>query len=211
MESSDKNIDGRKLRSIATRQKLLDAAYEIFYERGFEKTTISQIIKKAKTGYGTAYVHFKSKDDILIMLMENVMQEFLELAKTPFKPSSKKEAKELVLAQVTSFLKLAESNREMFKVFLEANGHSSSVNAKWDEIRHTFIHYITKDITYVQNKGLARTDVKAELVARSWFFANENYQWEIVRNENIAPLGEIAETITTMYIDGLYLESTTKS
>ncbi len=207
MDDKEKNIDGRSLRSIATRQKLLDASRELFYEVGFEKTTISQIIKRAKTGYGTAYVHFTGKDDILIMLMENVMQEFMEMARTPFSPLTKEEAKQLVLKQVTAFLKMAESNKKIMVVFSEATNLSPSVNNKWNEIRETFIHFITKDITFAQNNGLARTDLKAELVARFWFFANENYQWDIVRSINTATLEEIAWTLTTMYIDGLYLSS----
>ncbi|WPK10376.1 TetR/AcrR family transcriptional regulator [Lysinibacillus louembei] len=205
MDNKEKGMDGRTLRSILTRQKLLDAALDLFYEAGFEKTTITQIIKRAKTGYGTAYVHFNGKDDILIMLMENVMREFLEMAETPFFPASKEEAKKLVLKQVTAFLKMAESNKKIMKVFSEAIGLSPSVNSKWNEIREANIHFITKDITFAQNAGLARTDLKAELVARFWFFANENYQWDIVHETNTASLEEIAMTLTTMYIDGLYL------
>ncbi|KAA0966281.1 TetR/AcrR family transcriptional regulator [Sporosarcina sp. ANT_H38] len=205
MNDKESNIDGRSLRSIITRKKLLDASRELFYEIGFEKTTISQIIKRAKTGYGTAYVHFKGKDDILIMLMETVMQEFLVMAETPFSPSTKEEAKQLVIKQVTAFLNMAESNKKIMEVFSEAISLSPSVNSKWNEIRQANIHFITKDITYAQNNGLARTDLKAELVARFWFFANENYQWDIVRNVNTATIEEIAWTLTTMYIDGLYL------
>lgn len=206
MDIEEKTIDGRNLRSIVTRQKLLDAARELFFEIGFEKTTISKIIKRAKMGYGTAYVHFKGKDDILIMLMENVMQEFLEMADTPFLPETKEQAKQLVLKQVTAFLNMAKSNEKIMKVFSEAIGLSPAVNGKWNEIRQTNIHFITKDITYAQNNGLARADLNAELVARSWFFTNENYQWDIVRNVTTATTEEIAWTITSMYIDGLYLD-----
>lgn len=205
INSPKKKIDGRHQRSILTRQKLLDAARDVFQEVGFAKTTISQIIKRANTGYGTAYVHFKGKDDLLIVLMDNVMQKFVEMANSPFSPSTKEEAKSLVLKQVTAFLTMAKSDQEMLKIFWEARGLSHSVNNKWDEIRHTFISFITKDISYSQQKGLARTDLKAELIARSWFFANENYQWEIVQNVNTAPIDEIAKTLTTMYIDGLYI------
>ncbi|HZG15329.1 MAG TPA: TetR/AcrR family transcriptional regulator, partial [Candidatus Bathyarchaeia archaeon] len=68
--------DKRHLRSVKTRQKLLDAAKEVFLEEGFQKATISQMIKKANVGYGTAYVHFDGKEDLLIVLMENVMEKF---------------------------------------------------------------------------------------------------------------------------------------
>lgn len=208
MKKEEKTIDGRNLRSMVTRQKLLDAALELFYEVGFEKTTISQIIKRAKTGYGTAYVHFSGKDDLLIVLMENVMQAFLEMAETPFFPSTKEEAKQLILKQVFTFLSMAKTNEKIMRVFSEAIGLSATVNKKWNEIRQTNIHFITKDITFAQNSGLARTDLKAAVIARSWFYTNENYQWDIINNATTSSLEEIAWSITTMYVDGLYLDTT---
>ena len=197
--------DGRSLRSIATKKRLLEASKELFYKNGFEKTTITQIIKKAKTGYGTAYVHFKGKDDILIMLIEDVMQEFLDMASTPFAPSSKQEAEALIHKQVVMFLKMANENNQIMKVFSEAIGLSVEVNSKWNEIRESNIHYITKDITYSQLHGLARTDLKANLIARFWFFANESFQWEVVHQINTSSIEEIANTLTAMYVDGLYI------
>ncbi|WP_153722746.1 TetR/AcrR family transcriptional regulator [Sporosarcina cascadiensis] len=197
--------DGRSLRSIATRKRLLEASKELFYENGFEKTTITQIIKKAKTGYGTAYVHFSGKDDILIMLIEDVMQQFLDMANMPFTPITKQEAKGLIHQQVHMFLNMAHENHQIMRVFSEAIGLSSAVNSKWNEIREANIHYITRDISYSQSHGLARTDLQANLVARFWFFANENYQWEVVNQTNTASIDEIANTLTAMYADGLYL------
>ena len=204
MSGETKQIDGRNMRSIATKQKLLDAARDVFYECGFKKTTISQIIKRAETGYGTAYVHFKGKDEILIALMETVMQEFLDMAHTPFLPTSKEEAKELVLKQVTAFLTMAKSNKDIMKVFAEAISLSPAVNEKWDDIRKTNIHFIIRDITYAQSQGLVRSDLKIDIVARSRFLLTENHQWDLVRDDTSASIEDIAWTITTMYIDGLY-------
>lgn len=197
--------DGRNLRSIATKKRLLEASKELFYENGFEKTTITQIIKRAGTGYGTAYVYFKGKDEILTSLIEDVMQEFLDMANTPFAPTTKQEAKTLIHKQVLLFLNMANENHQIMKVFSEAIGLSSTVDSKWNEIRETNIHYITRDITYSQSQGLARTDLQANLVARFWFFANENYQWEVVHKKNTASIEKIAKTLTDMYVDGLYI------
>lgn len=196
--------DGRHLRSMKTRNKIINAAHHVFLREGFQQTTIKQIIEHAKTGYGTAYGHFKGKDDLLIILMEDVMNKFFEIAHTPFFPASKEEAKKIILGQVLEFLKIADTEREIMKVFSEAIGLSQTVHEKWEEIRQRFIQSITKDITYSQAKGLARTDLKAEVVARSWFFSNEMYQWEIVFQKSTVPLEEIALTLTTMYVDAIY-------
>ncbi|RNB83219.1 TetR/AcrR family transcriptional regulator [Brevibacillus nitrificans] len=196
--------DGRHLRSMKTRNKIINAAHHVFLREGFQQTTIKQIIEHAKTGYGTAYGHFKGKDDLLIILMEDVMNKFFDIAHTPFFPTSKEEAKEIILSQVFEFLKIADTEREIMKVFSEAIGLSQTVNEKWEEIRQRFIQSITKDITYSQAKGLARTDLKAEVAARAWFFSNEMYQWEIVFQKSTVSLEEIAHTLTTMYVDAIY-------
>ncbi|WP_374718302.1 TetR/AcrR family transcriptional regulator [Neobacillus sp.] len=197
--------DKRQLRSIKTRQKLLEAAKEVFLEEGFQKATISQMIKKAEVGYGTAYVHFEGKEDILIVLMEDVMGKFYEIAEISFYPKSKEEAEKIIQKQAYSFLKMAETERRMLQIFEQAIGISSAVSEKWKSIREKFIQRISKDISYAQENGLARKELNHELVARGWFFMNEMYLWDIVRNERQESVEEIAKTITAVYTRGLYL------
>lgn len=198
-------VDKRHLRSIMTREKLLEAAKEVFLKEGFQKATISQIIKKAKVGYGTAYVHFEGKDDILIVLMEDVMAQFYEIAETTFSPKSKMEAEQIIQKQAHCFLKLAEKERGMMQVFEQAIGISPMAAHKWREIREKFIQRISKDVAYSQKNDLVRPELNHELVARGWFFTNEMYLWEIVRNEHQASVEEIAKTISAVYTTGVYL------
>ncbi|KAB2337060.1 TetR/AcrR family transcriptional regulator [Cytobacillus depressus] len=197
-------IDKRHLRSVITREKLLEAAKEVFVKEGYQKTTISQIIKKAKVGYGTAYVHFEGKDDILIVLMEDVMQQFYQIAETPFFPQTKEEAEEIIQTQAYSFLKLAEKERPMMRVFHQAIGFSTAVSNNWRKIQTKFIQGISKDIAYSQQSGIAGKGLNHEIVARAWFYTNEMYLWEIVRDENLATVEEISKTITSIYTSGLY-------
>lgn len=49
MDKSREKLHTRKLRSLQTRKKLLEAARDLFIEHGFQKATISQIIKKIAT------------------------------------------------------------------------------------------------------------------------------------------------------------------
>lgn len=197
--------DGRILRSLRTKEKILDAAFHIFIKNGFEKTTITQIIKEAKIGYGSAYTHFKGKDDILIALMDDVMEDFYQIAEYPFEPRSVSEAKSKINHQVVSFLKLAESERDILRVFYEAKGMSAEVENKWKNIRERFIERISQDIAYSQKNGLAKQMLNKHLVAKSWFFSNEMYLWDLVIHEGYNyTIKEIADTITEIYTNGLY-------
>ncbi|MGY3749874.1 TetR/AcrR family transcriptional regulator [Vagococcus acidifermentans] len=50
--------------SLITRQKLVDAAFENFFDVGFENTTLEKISRDAHVSRGAAYWHFKNKHDL---------------------------------------------------------------------------------------------------------------------------------------------------
>jgi AcrR family transcriptional regulator len=61
-------------RSRLKRQKLLDAAMQLFHERGYEATSIEDIAKQAGVAVGGFYQHFRSKQQILLVLMDGLLQ-----------------------------------------------------------------------------------------------------------------------------------------
>lgn len=204
MKSDESKVDKRHLRTVRTREKLLVAARQVFLENDFQTTTISQIIKRAGVGYGTAYVHFEGKDELLIVLMEDVMDRFHQVAEQPFEPGTAEEAQKQIEQQATAFLQLADQEREMLRIVEQAIGISYVIRTKWKQIRERFIERISRDIRYAQRTGLARPDLNPALVARGWFFANEMYLFEVVREETTASIEEIAKTLTAVYTTGLY-------
>ena len=48
-----------------TRQRLLDAAGQVFVERGYERATIADIAKAAGLSTGAIYAHYRSKAELL--------------------------------------------------------------------------------------------------------------------------------------------------
>lgn len=52
------------------RSELMSAAETIFLEKGFVATSVDEIVRKADVAKGTFYLHFRSKDDILVALRE---------------------------------------------------------------------------------------------------------------------------------------------
>ncbi len=66
-------------RKLATRAKICDAARTLFFEQGFEATTADQIAKAAGTRRSTFYTHFRDKDEILAVLMDDLLAAVLEM------------------------------------------------------------------------------------------------------------------------------------
>ncbi|MET7438326.1 TetR/AcrR family transcriptional regulator [Streptomyces sp. NPDC004082] len=73
-------MDGtRRQRRGDTRQRIQDVALELFSERGYEKTSLREIAEHLDVTKAALYYHFKSKEEILISLFEDLTRPLDEL------------------------------------------------------------------------------------------------------------------------------------
>jgi AcrR family transcriptional regulator len=63
------------------RNEILDAADELFGQKGFDGTSTNDILEKVGIARGTLYYHFKSKEDIMDALIERYNARILGAAK----------------------------------------------------------------------------------------------------------------------------------
>ena len=74
MESSGKTPKGEQ-----TRERILDAALELFRTRGYAETTMRQIAEAAGVAVGNAYYYFASKDQLILAFYERNHADHLAL------------------------------------------------------------------------------------------------------------------------------------
>jgi AcrR family transcriptional regulator len=53
-----------------TRSRLLDAAAEVFCERGYERTTVAEVARRAGLTTGAIYANFRDKAELLLQTIE---------------------------------------------------------------------------------------------------------------------------------------------
>jgi AcrR family transcriptional regulator len=121
-------VKNKNLVAIRRRQ-IVDAAVELFIEKGFHKTTTRQIAQAAAMSIGSLYEYVASKEDILYLVCDAIhaevqrgVAEALERAQNGTNP-------------------LAEVIREYFRVCQNMNDHilliyqeTQSLPAKWRKI-----------------------------------------------------------------------------
>jgi AcrR family transcriptional regulator len=71
----------KQSRSISMKGKILDAAYQLFCEKGFYQTTTNEIAKTAAVSIGSLYSYFQDKDAIFLELLMRHHQQFAALHK----------------------------------------------------------------------------------------------------------------------------------
>ena len=62
-----------------TRGRIISAAWELFYEQGYEDTTVEEIIERSATSKGSFYHYFDGKDALLSSLSYLFDEEYARL------------------------------------------------------------------------------------------------------------------------------------
>ncbi len=86
-----------------TKGKIITAAWDLFYDMGYENTTVEEIIEKSGTSKGSFYHYFEGKDALLGSLSYIFDEEYARL-------------QDSFPENMSSFDKLMYLNKELFSV-----------------------------------------------------------------------------------------------
>ena len=72
-------------RSFAKRARLKEAGLSLFGEKGYENTSIDEIAHRAELAVGSFYQHFRSKRQLLLTVMDELLEK---LSRLDFQPQA---------------------------------------------------------------------------------------------------------------------------
>jgi AcrR family transcriptional regulator len=64
--------------SAQTRQRILDAAFALFWRHGFVRVSVDDVAERARITKRALYQHFRSKDDLMAAVLEHTSRLGLE-------------------------------------------------------------------------------------------------------------------------------------
>jgi len=73
----------QQTRSVRKRERMLDAARQLFGVKGYEATSIEEITALAGTAAGAFYSYFRSKRQLLVVLMHELLQRLNDVDLKP--------------------------------------------------------------------------------------------------------------------------------
>lgn len=60
------------------KEQILDISFSLFLEKGYDNTSISDIVTSLDIARGTLYYHFESKEAIMDAIIEQSVKEIVE-------------------------------------------------------------------------------------------------------------------------------------
>jgi AcrR family transcriptional regulator len=153
----------RQQQAAATQEQLLDAAREVFAERGYQATTVGAITSRANTAHGTFYLYFRNKQDVFAAVMASVTDELYREAELASPTDDPRQALE---ASIHGFLEAFVRHRLLWRSLLEASFTNRDVETVWLALRSRFVDRIDRDLRLLADAGVTR-DLDTALVANA--------------------------------------------
>lgn len=70
----EKVLSNRQIKAAETKNRIYKSAEHLFNKNGFDDVSIDDIVRLAKVAKGSFYVHFKSKDELIAVLINDYVK-----------------------------------------------------------------------------------------------------------------------------------------
>ncbi|MDO4582421.1 MAG: TetR family transcriptional regulator [Bacillota bacterium] len=113
-----------KEESAATKQALIKAAFDLFYENGIERTSLEQISRAANVTRGAVYWHFQNKNDIFAQTVREALAQIKKVSEVDIQANANLSTKEAILEMLWLPHKMAENFKFIYKTTIYLSTHS---------------------------------------------------------------------------------------
>ncbi len=182
----------------ATRQRILEAAEEVFAEKGYHGTVVEDIIRAAKTSKGGFYFHFPSKQGIFLALIDMLTPKLMAAVDRAM------EREETPTGKVDAALRMAleqfSRHRRLSKILLvEAVGLGHGFDEKIAEVRGQFAAMIRRYLDLAIAEGVIEP-LDTDVASYAWFGAINEVVVRWLVTPDPLPLEHSLPTLRTLLL-----------
>lgn len=154
-------------RGELTRQKILEAAENLFSVQGYDQTSIAEIAAAAGIGVGTLYHHFADKRSVLLVLVDVAGKHVLlgRDSDDEFEQFLGKDPRQAIFNDLTTKYERLAREGGFFLVMLERAERDPEVQVRYQQSQKISIDRFAALIRYGQETGRMRRGIDAAAAA----------------------------------------------
>ena len=141
-------VKPKQNRAINTKEKITEAAYELFCDKGYYKTNSIEIAKTAGVSIGCFYSYFKDKDAVFFQILDLYNNNFIEITNSISSTFDiyKEDKKEWLFLVINNIIKAHESsknlNKELIVMYNSNTAVASVIDKQHEKIRQIIMDYL---------------------------------------------------------------------
>jgi len=186
------------------RSLITEAAVEVFAERGFHQARVSDIARRAGVADGTIYLYFKNKEDLLLSVFEEKMDELLAGLRDALADTS--DPIERIRRFARFHFDQVRENRSVSEVLqVELRLSNKFLKEYRPEKLWAYLGVFGQIVREGQAAGLFRPDVEPFITMWAFFGAMDEIamQWVLSRKTDRFALETAANQVAEIFIRGL--------
>lgn len=190
--------------AIATRNILLDSAEQVFFEKGYSKTTLMDVASHAGMTRGAIYWHFKNKMELFEAMVERAHLPIESLAEACADENEPDPLGKFREFSVKFLLQIASDKRlqQVFSVMLHKFEYNGEVAHLEEKQQCSFLEF-TNRIERTFNNAITRGQLPSDLDIKQAAFIKHAYFSGILNNWLFFPksydLAKQAESLVDNY------------
>jgi len=155
-------------RGKKTREDVLNTAMHLFSLHGYHHTSTNDILEAAAISKGAFYYHFKSKDDLVLKILDRLQDDIQENVIDPIKEATRPESIFESLANPVKSLSQNDMARHrllLTRFTLEMSNDDGELARRINQTTVWLTQKITAVIQHAYDQGALSTDVTAQNTA----------------------------------------------
>lgn len=167
------SASARRSLTEARRQQILDAATQVFAEKGFDRATIADIARAAGIAEGSIYNYFKNKEDLLISIPRYVIQPSIESVNIwldTMDADTLPPPEQMLTLMARNLVTAIQQNAHVFRILLNAlAAMSPRTREKYmDYVVLYVVRLLEKYFKKQRARGIFRQDLYPATLARAF-------------------------------------------
>ncbi|WP_347861371.1 TetR/AcrR family transcriptional regulator [Salimicrobium sp. PL1-032A] len=183
------------------KHKIIETSISLFGQHGFKETSIQDIVDQLGLTKGTFYYYFKNKEEILVQIHEQFIDDLLTKQKDII--DSSRPVKQRLYDLVTMMIRNIRTSVNSAMIFFREMRHLSEeklsyVRKKRDLFQQNIEELIREGIEKDEFKKELRADMVSYMILG---ITNWSYFWYEPDGE--VPEGQLADMYTTILLQGM--------
>src|SRR6266850_717681 len=192
----------RRQKNNAKYQAILRAAINVFASRGFFQSKVADVAQAAGVADGTVYLYFKSKDDLLISIFNETMDEVIAKSRGELEKIEDPVARLRKLASL--HLSWLGRDRQLAVVFQIELRQSTKFMEEFSTTRLAdYFEMIREVIVDGQARGIFRKELHPQVATKVFFGALDEMVTNWVLSRKSYALETMVEPVLDILIRGL--------